>query len=103
VKLFRIISAVEGLSFLIILSVSAGFISREYVFTLGMLHGVLFMLYMVLSLIVSHRQGWSVIVWVLVFAAALVPFAFVLVEIYLRREIAKQALLVDEVPKSLNT
>ncbi|HBY86792.1 MAG TPA: DUF3817 domain-containing protein, partial [Colwellia sp.] len=54
-KYFRAISLLEGLSFLAILSVSFGLVSRDFVFMLGMAHGVLFMLYLFLSLIVSNK------------------------------------------------
>ncbi|WP_281648334.1 DUF3817 domain-containing protein [Parendozoicomonas sp. Alg238-R29] len=84
-SLFRITSVLEGLSYLIILSVTAGLISRDFVFALGIAHGVLFLLYLVLSLHTSHKQGWSVMIWLMVFLAALVPFAFIAVEMYLRK------------------
>lgn len=90
-KLFRIVSLLEGISYLVILSVTAGLISREFVFPLGMAHGVLFMVYVLLSLQVSHKQGWSILVWLAVFLAAIVPFAFVGVEAYLRRQQADVA------------
>lgn len=86
-KFFRVASLLEGLSYLIILSVTVGLISREYVFPLGMAHGVLFVVYFILSLQVSHKRAWSVVVWLLVFLASVVPFAFLAVEIFLRREI----------------
>lgn len=82
---FRIISVVEGLSFLMILSVSFDFLSRAFVFELGMTHGVLFALYLVLSLIVATKRSWSLVIWLPVFLASLVPFAFILVELYLRK------------------
>lgn len=85
VKFFRAISVLEGLSYLLILSVTLGFISRDFVSTLGMAHGVLFMLYLVLSLQVSHKQSWSLPVWLLVFMGSLVPFAFIAVELFLRK------------------
>lgn len=85
-NLFRAASLAEGLSFLVILSVSLGIISRDYVFMIGMTHGVLFLIYMVLSLWVSNSRNWSVVVWLLLFVAAVVPFAFIGVEGFLRRE-----------------
>ena len=85
-KVFRLISLSEGISYLLILSVTLGVISREYVFPLGAAHGFLFIAYMMLSLNVSHRQGWSIAVWLLVFFASIVPFAFVAVELYMRKE-----------------
>ena len=86
IKLFRIASGAEGISYLVILSVTLGLISRDYVFMLGMTHGVLFLLYMVLSLLVSNQKGWSVLKWLALFAAAVIPFAFVPVEWILRKE-----------------
>lgn len=85
-KLFRVASLLEGCSYLLILCVSIGLLSRDFVFALGMAHGLLFVLYVVFSLAASHKQGWSVVVWLLVFLASLVPFAFVLVEMFLRKE-----------------
>ena len=86
---FRISSLLEGISYLIILCVSFNIISREFVFLLGVGHGVLFLVYFVFSLIVSHKQGWSIIVWLLVLLAGVVPFAFLLVETFLRKEMLK--------------
>lgn len=88
-KIFRIFSFMEGISFLLILSVTLGFISREYVFVLGMGHGALFLVYFILSLLISHKQNWSVMVWVLVLLAAFIPFAFIPVELFLKKELGK--------------
>lgn len=84
-KAFRVISVLEGLSYLVILSVTIGLISREFVFPLGMLHGVLFLLYIVISFILSDKQRWSIMIWLGLFLAAIIPFAFILVEFYLRK------------------
>ena len=70
-KFFRIASVLEGVSYLVILCVTLGFIDRAYVFNIGMTHGALFVLYFVLSLLASHKQGWSVVVWMReIFSAA---------------------------------
>ncbi|HCM46852.1 MAG TPA: DUF3817 domain-containing protein [Colwellia sp.] len=84
-KFFRVISLLEGLSFLSILSVTLGLVSRDFIFQLGMAHGVLFMLYLVLSLIVSNKEKWSLVIWLSLFIASIVPFAFIAVEIYLSK------------------
>ncbi len=84
-KAFRTISVLEGVSYLLILSVTIGLIDREWVSSLGMAHGILFILYLSLSLSVSGKQQWSVLKWLILFIASLVPFAFILVEIYLRK------------------
>ena len=88
-KFFRIASMLEGISFLLILCVSFDIISRDFVYTLGMGHGVLFLMYLVFSFIASHKQGWSVFVWLLVFLASIIPFAFVPVEVFLQKELRK--------------
>lgn len=89
-KLFRIASLLEGMSYLLILCVSLGIINRELVFAIGMTHGALFFVYFVLSLFASHKQGWSVLVWFLVLLAAIIPFAFVGVEMFLQKELRKK-------------
>ena len=90
VNFFRILSVIEGISYLIILCVSFGIIGREYVYFLGMTHGVLFLLYFVFSFIVSHKLSWSVVIWLLIFLASIIPFAFVLVEVFIKKEIKKR-------------
>ncbi|CAA0105654.1 Uncharacterised protein [Halioglobus japonicus] len=88
---FRVASLLEGISFLFILSVSLGFISREFVYPIGMAHGVLFLLYLVLSLQSSHRQGWSIVFWLLIALASITPFAFIAVELFIEKELKKSA------------
>jgi integral membrane protein len=88
-KFFRVASLLEGLSYLLILCVTLGFISRQLVFTIGMAHGALFIVYLLLSFLASHKQGWPVLVWLLLFLAAFIPFAFVPVEIFLQRELRR--------------
>lgn len=87
-RVFRITSIMEGLSYLTILSVTLGVLSREYVFHIGMTHGVLLMLYLVLSLMVANKENWSLKIWLPIFLASLIPFAFILVELYLQKAAA---------------
>ena len=89
-NIFRIVSLVEGVSYLLILCVTIGLISREYVFYLGMGHGILFMLYFVFSFLASHKQSWSLIIWLLVFLAAVIPFAFIPVEIFVKKQLCQE-------------
>lgn len=89
-KCFRAISILEGLSFLAILSISFGFLSRDFVFMVGMSHGVLFMLYLFLSLVVSNKHEWSARIWLSLFTASIIPFAFIGVEIFLGKVIENQ-------------
>jgi len=84
-NIFRFFSILEGISFLTILSITFGIISRDYVYNIGLLHGILFMLYLVLSLVVSGKEGWPLKIWLPIFFAAFIPFAFILVELYLKK------------------
>lgn len=96
-KFFRMVSIVEGLSFLMILCVTFGIISRDFVFQLGMFHGVLFMVYLVLSLLVTDKKGWSILVWLTLFLASIIPFAFIIVELFLQKEsMVTNDLVTDE-------
>lgn len=88
-RIFRTASLLEGCSYLIILCVSLGLINREFVFIIGMIHGVLFILYFALSLLASHKQAWSVAVWLLVLLASIIPFAFVAVDVFVKKELRK--------------
>jgi len=91
-KAFRLTSLLEGISYLLILSVSFDLISRDYVFTLGMTHGILFISYLLQSLHSSHKQNWPITTWLLVFLASIIPFAFIAVELYLRKQLNNASL-----------
>ena len=95
-NVFRIASWLEGISYLLILSITLGVISRDYVFYLGSLHGALFIAYLMLSLHASHKRNWSVITWLLVSLASIVPFAFIGVEFYIRQQLSKVKVINDK-------
>lgn len=86
-KVFRLVSLLEGISYLLILSITLGIISREYVSLLGAAHGMLFIAYLLCSTFTSHKRNWPVTRWLLVCIASLIPFAFIAVEAYLRKEL----------------
>lgn len=92
-KFFRIVSLIEGMSYLIILCVTLGLISRDLVFAIGMAHGALFVLFFVFSILAAHKQGWSVTVWFLLLLSAIVPFAFVAVEMFIQKQLCKQEVI----------
>ncbi|WP_221799772.1 DUF3817 domain-containing protein [Oceanobacter mangrovi] len=83
---FRSISVLEGISYLLILSVTLGFISRDYVAALGMTHGLLFIGYQLVAFSLANKQGWSIWQVMMLFVASLLPLAFVPVEIWLRKQ-----------------
>lgn len=78
-KVFRLLSIIEGLSLLFLLFVA---MPAKYQFNItgivpiaGMTHGCLWLAYVVLSLVVSHLHKWSVGFWLTTLGASIVPFA----------------------------
>jgi len=76
---FRKLSLIEGLSLIVLLFIAMpakyqfGYI--DSVWQVGMTHGLLWLAYFVVSLAVSHQQKWSVMFWLLVLFASVIPFA----------------------------
>lgn len=89
-KLFRGVSLIEGSSYLLILCVSLGLISRDLVSVIGMGHGVLFILYLLLAMLVAYKYRWPAKTWLLLFLASIVPFAFLWVEHFVQKELRKE-------------
>lgn len=89
---FRLLSLIEGLSLLVLLFVAMpakyGF-GHDFVWPVGMTHGVLWLAYVVMSLLVSHLRKWSVVAWLLALLCSVLPFGFVLLDRRLKREIAQ--------------
>jgi integral membrane protein len=75
---FRIISFLEGVSYLLLLFVAVpikyfqGDVS--YVKMLGMPHGVLFMLYLVLAVVLKKEMNWSLKALGIISLASILPF-----------------------------
>ncbi|ODS63968.1 MAG: hypothetical protein ABS41_03925 [Arenimonas sp. SCN 70-307] len=93
-KSFRLLSLVEGLSLLVLLfmAMPAKYqFGHDFVWPVGMTHGVLWLAYVLASLVVSHLRKWSVGAWLLALLSSVVPFGFVLLDRRLKREIAAQA------------
>ena len=87
---FRLLSLIEGLSlitlFFIAMPAKYQFGFDQAVFYTGMTHGLLWFAYFVFSLAVSHAQRWSVMFWLAVLAASVIPFAFIFLDRKLRDE-----------------
>lgn len=91
-KSFRLLSLVEGLSLLVLLFVAMPAkyqFGHDFVWPVGMTHGVLWLAYVLASLVVSHLRKWSVGAWLLALLSSVVPFGFVLLDRRLKREIAQ--------------
>jgi integral membrane protein len=75
---FRIVSFLEGVSYLLLLFVAVpikyfqGDVS--YVKMLGMPHGILFMSYIVLAVILQKKMKWSIKSLGIVVLASVIPF-----------------------------
>ena len=75
---FRILSLVEGVSLITLLFIAMPAkyqLGVDFVWPVGMAHGLLWLSYIALSLPVSHQQRWSVMFWLLVLVASVLPFA----------------------------
>ena len=78
ISIFRGVSFLEGVSYILLLFVAVpikyALEDATYVKWLGMPHGVLFLLYIVLALVVSFKVKWNIKTTLLVLLASLVPF-----------------------------
>lgn len=89
IKSFRLLSLIEGLSLLTLLLVAMPMryqFGVDFVWPVGMAHGVLWLAFVVMSLLVSHVHKWSVGAWLLALLCSVVPFGFLLLDARLRRE-----------------
>ncbi len=88
-KMFRLLSLIEGLSLITLLFIAMPFryqLGIDFVWPVGMTHGLLWLAFFVLSLAVSHVRRWSVLVWLLALACSVIPFGFVYLGQRLKRE-----------------
>lgn len=88
-KSFRVLSLVEGLSLITLLFIAMPAryqLGIDFVWPVGMAHGLLWIAYVLFSLAVSHAQRWSVLIWMLALACSVIPFGFVLLDRRLKRE-----------------
>lgn len=77
-KTFRIISFLEGVSYLLLLfiAVPIKYLKGDatYVKMLGMPHGLLFMLYIVLAIVIQKQMKWNFKTLIIVLACSVIPF-----------------------------
>ena len=75
---FRIIALLEGVSYILLMTIGLYFKyllnDDTYVKLLGMPHGVLFMLYILIALLLRKKEQWSFINFVIILFASLIPF-----------------------------
>ena len=90
---FRIISIIEGLSYLILVFIA---MPLKYMFNypiavkiVGMSHGVLFILFFVALVMAMNRYKWKFLGFQL-FVYSLIPFGFILIERIIMKSPAKK-------------
>ena len=86
---FRIVSILEGLSYLILLfiAVPIKYIGGDesWVKLFGMPHGLLFVAYIVLAYLIKSEMKWATKTFLIVLAASVIPFGtFYIDKKYLR-------------------
>jgi integral membrane protein len=91
-RLIRLIAFTEGVSFLVLLLVA---MPLKYMAGLplavrivGMAHGVLFIVFVLMLVWVSIARAWPARRWMLAFVSSIVPFGMLFFDRSLRREIA---------------
>lgn len=77
-NIFRIISFLEGVSYLLLLFVATPIKylqdNPEYVKLLGMPHGILFMLYIILAFVIKKEMNWNYKNLGIILICSVIPF-----------------------------
>lgn len=82
-KLFSVIAFLEGISYILLLiAVPIKYIyNNEYfVQLLGMPHGILFIIYITLSIIMKFKMNWNYRFFLFVIIASIIPFGTFYIE-----------------------
>ena len=74
IKLFRTISFLEGISFLVILFIAYVYRMPEYIRPVGMTHGLLFVAYVLFAIMTKFELNWKPKTFLIVLAASFIPF-----------------------------
>jgi integral membrane protein len=87
--IFRIVSILEGVSYLLLLFIATPIKylqgDASYVKMLGMPHGILFMLYVVIAFVIKKEMNWDNKTLGIVLVASIIPFGtFYIDKKYLR-------------------
>lgn len=83
-KFFKIIALLEGISLLALfffaMPMKRIFGHPEYIFPVGMTHGVLFIAYIVLAIMLKYEDNWAGKKLAIVCVASIIPFGTFYVE-----------------------
>lgn len=88
-NLFRLIALLEGISYLLLLFIAVPIKylgdDPQYVKLLGMPHGLLFVAYIVLALVLGSKLKWKTSTLLYILAASVIPFGtFYVDKVYLK-------------------
>ena len=88
-KIFRIVSILEGVSYLLLLFIATPIKyilgNETFVKMLGMPHGLLFICYIILAIMMKYELNWKSKTFIIVLAASIIPFGtFYIDKKYLR-------------------
>lgn len=92
-KLFKIVAILEGMSYLILFSnmlfikPTNLFLYKTLLYPIGMSHGVLFIGYVILAILLKKSQKWNFSSFGMILIASLLPFA----TFYIERKYLKNA------------
>jgi integral membrane protein len=93
---FRLVSLIEGLSFLVLLFIAMPLKYHwghpDVVPAVGMTHGMLFIAYVALAVMVGQRQSWSDRFMFAVIIAGMLPFGCFVLEQKLKKETLQLAM-----------
>lgn len=77
-SIFRIIALLEGVSYILLLFVATPIKyfadNPTYVRLLGMPHGLLFIVYIAIAVVLKPEQQWNKRTFLVILAASLIPF-----------------------------
>ena len=77
-SLFRVIALLEGISYILLMTIGLYFKYElnddAYVKLLGMPHGVLFILYILIAFLLRKQEKWSFINFAIILFASFIPF-----------------------------
>ncbi len=77
-KIFRIVALLEGVSYILLMTFGLYYkyqLNNDiYVKLLGMPHGILFILYIVLAFLLRKQENWNFIEFAIILFASLIPF-----------------------------
>lgn len=93
VQALRIVSLIEGLSYLILVGIAMPlkYIWEEpqYVRWVGSAHGFLFVAFVAALVVAAVVRRWEIYRPVILFLASMVPFGFIFIEMNLRRDLSE--------------